>query len=103
MFREAGWRIVNDAPWREGAIEVTLDGYDPEHDLGYEYVAERERNTELSSSEQGRLRQHARILVLDACSGEELRAQAERFLQSLAASLGAEAASFSDPNPSPSQ
>lgn len=38
LFREAGFKIVEDYPFKEGEVEVSLDGYDPDARVGYEFL-----------------------------------------------------------------
>jgi acetyl esterase/lipase len=80
LFREAGLRILNDVLFIEAGIEVTLDGYDPERRIGYEYVAREEMGLELSPADLARLRGHPRIFVATGGSHDELRLAAEIFL-----------------------
>lgn len=87
-FRDAGLRVVNDLGWQKPAIDVTLDGYDPEREVGYEYVAEAERGTELDESELKELRNYPRILVLHPSSASAIREQAEEFLVTILAPDG---------------
>ena len=80
LFRDAGFRILNDEPLPDSPIEVVLDGYDPERRVGYEYIDEREAALSLARAEQeGAARDH-RLLIIDACSLGELRRAASLFL-----------------------
>jgi hypothetical protein len=80
MFREAGLRIVNDHHFRKPNIEVTLDGYDPERGVGYEYVAAQEQGTDLSSDELVVLKEVDGIFIAIGGSLDQLEAEAEAFL-----------------------
>lgn len=77
MFREAGMRVLNDVSIELGSIEVTLDGFDPQRGVGYEYIAPQEDEVDLPNVPE------LKILVLSGASREQLRAQAEAFLLSL--------------------
>lgn len=79
MFRDAGLRIVNDYPFRKTDIEVTLDGYDPERGIGFEYLAPSERGADLSQSE-GLALANEDVFLVNGGSLEELERAAERFL-----------------------
>lgn len=85
-FREAGFRIRYDVPVREpGRFEFTADGYDPAARVGYEYIAQGERDTDLRAAEMSALGRTGeyRILVLEAAAPEALSAPVERFLARL--------------------
>ena len=38
MFTSIGYDIVEDFPFDEAGVKVTLDGWDPIHRVGYEYM-----------------------------------------------------------------
>jgi hypothetical protein len=82
-FRAAGFRVRYDVPIaRPGAFELTVDGYDPERGIGFEYVAVDERGTDLDDSERAALardREH-RILIVDATDAAGLDALVSAFL-----------------------
>jgi len=80
MFREAGFRILNDELLVSLAIEVTLDGYDPEERVGYEYIDSSEATLSMGSQERAALGSDGHILILEACSLPELRQRAAAFL-----------------------
>ncbi len=81
LFRDAGLRILNDEPLLGAAIEVVLDGYDPERHIGYEYIDASEAAQSLSADERVNLARDHRLLFLDACSLDELRRAASSFLE----------------------
>ncbi len=83
IFRAAGFRILNDEPVRVATIEITLDGYDPERLVGYEYIDPLEASLSLDANQRRVLTKNAKILVLSACDIEELRARASAFLKAL--------------------
>jgi hypothetical protein len=87
MFRSQGLRIVNDYELAESGLLVTLDGFDPEAKVGYEYIAEVERGTNLNPSERSRLQSIGGILVIEATSAELLEEEAQRFLEGLALNI----------------
>lgn len=97
LFREAGLRIVNDVKWSRPGIELTLDGYDPERDVGYEYIAAAEAGAELDESERIALQTHPRIFVAAPAARDQLQSAAEAFLAALASPAGPDAA----PTPAP--
>lgn len=82
-FRAAGFRVRYDVPVaRDGAFALTVDGYDPAHRVGFEYVATAERDTDLDAAERAALarEREQRILVIDAADAASLEAEAARFL-----------------------
>lgn len=83
MFRGAGLRIVNDHAFHSSDVEVTLDGYDPERGVGYEYVAREEEGTDLSAEELVALEKVAGIFTATGGSLEQLQEQARVFLSAL--------------------
>ncbi len=84
-FRSAGFRILHDVPLATGSVDVTLDGYDPAHKVGFEYVATEERNTDLTRAEKTALAGQAeyKLLLLDATDAAAIGLAAERFLGGL--------------------
>ena len=80
MFRDAGFRILNDEPLEESHIEVVLDGYDPEKKVGYEYISASEARESISESEADELARHWSLLILRSCSLAHLRRGASEFL-----------------------
>lgn len=82
-FRAAGLRIRYDVPLaRPGSFALTVDGYDPERHIGFEYVAVAERGTDLDDAERvalARDRDHG-ILVVDATDAAGLDAASTSFL-----------------------
>ena len=92
-FRAAGLRIRYDVPVVQSggdpAFELTVDGYDPQARIGFEYVAASEVDTDLTAAERAALALDSehRILVLDEVSEAErdaLLAAVDRFLRFLA-------------------
>ena len=83
LFRDAGLRIVNDRIFAKGQVEVTLDGYDPERGIGYEYIASEERGTDLSRQEELDLEDESDILVLSGGTLAEVEERALAFLAAL--------------------
>ncbi len=82
-FRAAGFRVRYDVPVaRDGAFALTVDGYDPAHRVGFEYVATAERDTDLDAAERAALarEREQRILIVDAADSAGLEAEATRFL-----------------------
>lgn len=84
-FRAAGLRVRFDVPVvsevvdaEGGAFELSVDGYDPQARIGFEYVAASEADTDLSAAERAALAQDSehRILVID----EVAEAQRAAFL-----------------------
>jgi hypothetical protein len=63
-------------------IEVVLDGYDPEQKIGYEYIDASEAAQSLGRTEQENASGDARLLIIEACSLDELRRAASSFLSS---------------------
>ena len=83
LFRDAGLRIVNDRIFAKGQVEVTLDGYDPERGIGYEYIASEERGTDLSRQEELELKGESGILVLSDGTLEQVEKRALDFLAAI--------------------
>lgn len=82
-FRNAGYRVRYDVHVaREGQFELTVDGYDPEARVGFEYIAPAERNTDVTADERTRLARDTthRILILDAMARPVLEQRAGAFL-----------------------
>jgi hypothetical protein len=94
-FRAAGFRIVADVPLSEGDVALTVDGFDPERRVGYEYVAAEERGVELDEAERDRLARLAgvTVLVMDAADAAAVSALADRFLSGIARAPGPDAGS----------
>ena len=80
LFRDAGLRVVNDRPFRRAEVELTLDGYDPERGIGYEYIAPGEGGTDVSASEVLALQSEAQILVVEGGTLDALETAAKAFL-----------------------
>ncbi|MCP4446114.1 MAG: hypothetical protein GY811_12325 [Myxococcales bacterium] len=81
MFRQAGFRVLNDEPLLHSHIEMVLDGYDPEQKVGYEYIDSREAAESISRKEGDALSRDSRILIVRSCSIDELRHAASSFLE----------------------
>jgi hypothetical protein len=84
-FRRAGLRILRDQKIAVAGGEVTLDGYDPERQIGYEYIAAEETGIDLSAEERRALEHQAlpAVLIIDATDEAELRRRAQQFLAKL--------------------
>lgn len=80
LFRDAGLRVVNDRRFRRADVELTLDGYDPERGIGYEYIAPGERGTDVSASEVLALQTETQILVVEGGTLDALETAAKAFL-----------------------
>lgn len=91
LFREHQLRIVNDYPCSSACfeeakntdIEVTLDGFDPQSKIGYEYIAPAEIGLDLDSNEEKSLRNNSRIFIVSGNALEQVEKQALQFLDSL--------------------
>jgi hypothetical protein len=94
-FRAAGFRIVADVPLGEGDVTLTIDGFDPERRVGYEYVAAKERGVELDEAERGRLARlaGATVLVVDPADAAAVSVLADRFLAGVARASARDAGS----------
>jgi hypothetical protein len=81
-FRAAGYRVRHDVRVVGDGFELTVDGYDPEARVGFEYIAPAERDTDLVAEERARLARDRtyRILVLDPMTRSALEQQADAFL-----------------------
>jgi hypothetical protein len=81
-FRAAGYRVRHDVRVAGEGFELTVDGYDPESRVGFEYVAPAERDTDLVAEERAPLARDPsyRILILDPMTRTALDEQAGAFL-----------------------
>ena len=102
-FRDAGWRIRSDvrvtssgnsgdapdsvAPDSDAAadpsaFELTVDGYDPEARIGFEYIDPSEAGADLSPTERTALASNSthRILIVDPADSDRVLELADRFL-----------------------
>lgn len=90
-FRRAGYRIRQDVRvTRPGAYDVTLDGWDPQRRVGYEYIAPEEAGLDLDTRERAELARDTslRVLILDRTSRTETLALIDAFLAQLAPDAG---------------
>jgi hypothetical protein len=88
-FRASGLRVRYDVPVaRDDAFALTVDGYDPVRRVGFEYVADDERDTDLDDDERAALARdpEQRILIVDAADAAAVDALAERFLHTVQSS-----------------
>jgi hypothetical protein len=86
-FRRAGYRIRHDVRLVvEENVEVTLDGFDPERRVGFEYVSPEEVGVAVAAAEIAALRRapDLRVLVIEPTDEAGLAAQADAFLAALA-------------------
>lgn len=89
-FRDAGFRIRYDVRLRgtpEREFDFTVDGYDPDARVGFEYIDPRERGLDLGSDERRALvgdTSH-RILIVEPVSQVRLQELADEFLRQVAA------------------
>jgi hypothetical protein len=93
-FRRAGYRIRHDVRLVvEGHVEVTLDGFDPERRVGFEYVSPEEVGVAFADAEIAALRRapELRVLVIEPTDEAGLAAQADAFLAALAAAADGDA------------
>jgi hypothetical protein len=81
-FRAAGFRVRHDVRVAGNGFELTVDGYDPESRVGFEYIAPDERDTDLVAEERAHLAREPtyRILILDPMSAPAVEAHADAFL-----------------------
>lgn len=90
-FRRAGLRIRQDVRViRTGLYDLTLDGWDPEQRVGYEYIAPEEAGLDLDGPELAELARDStlRVLILDRTDRPTTTALIEAFLADL---IGADA------------
>jgi hypothetical protein len=96
-FTEAGYAIVPNYHFREGDIEVDLDGWDAAARVGYEYITREAGDHRqfdpptLARFEQRMERGELFVLLVDedeAVTAEALEAAAKGFLAELAARRG---------------
>ena len=77
---------MKDYSFRKTDIEVTLDGYDPERGIGYEYLAASERGIDLSPAERAALAEQ-RILLVQGTDLDDLERLSERFLSQFSSEI----------------
>lgn len=85
-FRRAGFRIRYDVRVRvDGQFDITFDGFDPDEQVGFEYVDEVERGTDLVDAERAALESSGdyRVFVIDAVDPAVLAASADMFLSTI--------------------
>jgi hypothetical protein len=83
-FRSAGLRVLHDVRVSEPGFDITLDGYDPERGVGFEYIAPAEQGTDIDADERRALSTSKRaILILDAAGEQRVSGAADAFLASL--------------------
>lgn len=92
-FTEAGYAIATDFHFREGDIEVDLDGWDEKARVGYEYITseadDRRQFDDATLEKFERRMEKGDLYVLlvdehDAVTGDALEAAASGFLGELA-------------------
>ena len=97
-FRAAGFRIRDDVRVRsesptaalgdaDPSFDLTVDGYDPEAKVGFEYIDPAEVGSDLLAEERaalGRENSGPRILILDPAPQSRILEQADEFLRSVA-------------------
>jgi hypothetical protein len=82
-FRRAGFRIRYDVRVRvDGVFDITFDGFDPDKQVGFEYIDAIERDTDVLDAERSALESSTdyRVFVIDAVDPAVLTASAEMFL-----------------------
>ena len=92
LFEAAGHRIVPDHPFDEDGVRVTLDGFDPQTRVGFEYVTAEARDRheftpEVVEALEARMAKgELFLLLLDEEDVDEatMRFAAERFLAQVA-------------------
>jgi hypothetical protein len=82
-FRDAGLRVVEDVQLTAPVV-ITLDGFDPERRVGFEYVAPEEAR-DLAEVDRAALERSTdpRVLVLPACGADRCAEAADAFLSRL--------------------
>ena len=88
-FREAGLRVISDVRLHGDGYDITVDGYDPDRKIGFEYVASDEVNTDVAAGEREALAaSDNRVLLVDATSAAALTMLARAFLGRIDADAG---------------
>ncbi len=84
-FRAVGLRMLDDQRVSGPGYELTVDGFDPERGVGFEYVAITERGLDVTAAERDAVAADAsrRILIIEATDGASLEAAARQFLEAL--------------------
>ena len=78
-FRRAGYRILYDEP--PAASSIALDGYDPRHAVGYEYIAVAEQ----ASATNVRELASDKVLVIGPASRDAVIEASTKFVDALVA------------------
>ncbi|MCG8422727.1 MAG: hypothetical protein MJE77_32840 [Proteobacteria bacterium] len=89
-FRASGFRILHDVRVRsdgDRAFDLTVDGYDPDARVGYEYIAPIEVGSDVGDGERRALHSDEtyRILIVDPVPQARLIELADKFLHRVAA------------------
>lgn len=88
-FVNAGYAIVEDFPFAEGAVRFSADGFDPQARVGYEYITtaagdRKELTPEMLAELEARLGRGELFILLiderDVSGPEVLQRAADRFL-----------------------
>jgi hypothetical protein len=81
-FRAAGYRVRHDVRVTGRGFELTVDGYDAESRVGFEYIAPAERDTDVVADERAHLARDRtyRILIIDPVTRSALEQRAHAFL-----------------------
>jgi hypothetical protein len=80
-LRRAGYRIHHDVARPAGRVTVVLDGWDPERQVGFEYVARFAGDPPIDDEARAAL--GPRVLVVEPGDEAAVRAALDRFLASL--------------------
>ncbi len=90
LFRKQKLRIVNDVSCSSQCIgsnaisfDVTLDGFDPQLGIGYEYIAQEEIGLDVNPQEAKLLHNSPQILLVGPAPLEQVVKDAKSFLQTL--------------------
>lgn len=81
-FRAAGYRVRYDVRITGQGFDITVDGYDPDARVGFEYIAPAERDTDVMADEREHLVRDGahRVLILDPLPRSALEQRIDAFL-----------------------
>ena len=79
-FRRAGFRILRDEAISLGSKTVWLDGFDPEHNVGYEYISAGDEKLAVEEVTTEARKRGLEVLVLQAQTKASAELAIEKFL-----------------------
>ena len=85
-FRAAGFRIRYDFRLRFADVDVTLDGFDPLRQVGFEYLAAEELDLDVTTAERRAVaRSGVRVMFVDPSDAPTVTRMVRAFLDNIPA------------------